>query len=105
MIHYFFLALRLVLLYRTLGSYVMAQFTPSCYLPDGSVDTTGVTPCDASATFSHCCNTRDLCLANGYCFGILWSDVYRSSCTDPSFEDLSCPYYCSDDKSALLLPL
>ena len=70
----------------------------TCYFPDGTI-TNADTPCSESAQFSPCCQPTNACLSNGLCLGINGTSpngLTRGSCTDPTFRDPSCPYYCAD---------
>ncbi|KAF2148130.1 hypothetical protein K461DRAFT_283196 [Myriangium duriaei CBS 260.36] len=79
---------------------VAAVSDHTCYSPNGSnlTQVQDMTPCNAAATNSHCCNMWDLCLSNGYCFaqGETWhSRLYRGGCTDKAWGK-SCPQQCHD---------
>ena len=68
----------------------------TCYRPSQIFVGSPWTPCNASAEVSYCCSTDDVCLANGYCYGVYLGFLYRPSCTDRTWKDPSCPYYCAD---------
>lgn len=77
---------------------VSAQKT--CYFPDGlpAKDLQGIDnwiPCDPNAEHSSCCLVYDQCLTNGLCLQPhQWNWVWRDACTDPTFQDPSCPKFC-----------
>ena len=67
----------------------------TCYWPDGSIilDPNNYLPCNLTATDNHsaCCDSRDPCTVNGYCFGSA-GYVYRGGCTDINWDaDECCP--------------
>ena len=69
-----------------------------CYFPNGDVSPDHA-PCNSNAEQSSCCHIQDACLSNGYCFAATdWvpNEIYRGSCTDKSFQDDACPFYCND---------
>ncbi|KAK9416137.1 putative Mid2 domain-containing protein [Seiridium unicorne] len=89
----------------SLASLAIAQ---TCYHLDGSKsnDSQDV-PCNTNATgetgsHSACCNyvNSDACLLSGLCLNtaatqpshVLWA----TGCTDPTFQDRSCPKFCTD---------
>lgn len=82
----------------------------SCYYPDGTI-TSEQTPCNESEDHSACCRPGDACLSNGYCFGANDAGpnlMTRGGCTDSSFKDQNCPYYCRDAFSqgnAIMFPV
>ena len=66
-----------------------------CYFPDQSSIGNNSNVCDPSAENSACCYLNDSCVAGGYCFGAN-GYVYRYGCTDPTFQDPSCPSACNE---------
>lgn len=89
-----------VLLLLLLPTFVSFAFTQTCYLPNGDVDGPGNTPCDNSASVSHCCNVDVYCPDNGYCLTSIFN-VYRGSCTDKTWGS-DCPRYCFDGESRFI---
>lgn len=87
------------LLFSTLSSCLNAQ---RCYLPNGDWDggsEDSAQPCNTEAEFSHCCGTEAICLSNGYCYDPSSVSIYRSSCTDKTWQSTACPTYCNDGMS------
>ena len=76
---------------------------PACYYPEGNLAVDQV-PCNAAVAnkgenASACCNNdgNSYCTQNGLCLqgGVL----YRSSCTDKSWQSSKCPQLCTDGTS------
>lgn len=73
----------------------------SCYHPNGDpVIDSDYHPCNPAApdTVSSCCATSrslfpDICLPNGLCGN--GDDVFRDSCTDPTWKSPLCPQLCT----------
>jgi hypothetical protein len=68
----------------------------TCYFPDADIAVND-TPC-TSNNVSICCQTNATCLENGLCFDPFGSAVggyIRGSCTDKSWQSVSCPQYCT----------
>lgn len=94
------ISLRLSLL--ALVTAALAQNNATCYYPDGS--NSHGTACFGT-TVSACCGPGFICLGTGLCAPgadnkkSYTYPVYRSACTDQTFEDSACPRYClsSDD--------
>ncbi|ETS73577.1 hypothetical protein PFICI_14523 [Pestalotiopsis fici W106-1] len=84
------------------------------YASGGSASTDGQTyiPCNTTAVeqggHSACCASGDMCFTNGLCKAGegQWNWNWRVACTDPTFQDPSCPNYCrgieSDDQAHLV---
>ncbi|KAK9781866.1 hypothetical protein SCAR479_01737 [Seiridium cardinale] len=93
-----------------LYSLVSLAIAQTCYHLDGSKSNGSQdAPCNANATgetgsHSACCNyvNSDACLLSGLCLNtgatqpshVLWA----TGCTDPTFQDRSCPKFCTDGK-------
>jgi hypothetical protein len=71
-----------------------------CYFPSG-LPSPGK-PCHPDATQSVCCSPGFTCLSNGICEAgpananeRAWKySLYRSGCTDSTFNDPACPQFC-----------
>ncbi|TLD37521.1 hypothetical protein E2P81_ATG04333 [Venturia nashicola] len=69
-----------------------------CYYPSG-IFSPGK-PCQPNAKNSVCCGPGFQCLGNGLCQTSPFIDtpykhtLYRSACTDPTFQDPACPHFC-----------
>lgn len=79
--------------------------TPKCYRPDGSEADDTYRPCDKTASVSMCChlgvgssyNGGDACGSGptyGLC-GITGTQLWRESCTDPTWQDPACLQFCT----------
>lgn len=70
----------------------------SCYYPSGIISPGK--PCHPNANNSVCCGPGFECLGNGICQTSPLIDtpykhtLYRSACTDPTFQDPACPHFC-----------
>lgn len=70
----------------------------TCYYPDKSISKG--TPCDPNAAVSPCCGPGFICLSNGLCSPgpedrkSYQYDLYRSACTDPTWNSTACPRLC-----------
>lgn len=70
----------------------------SCYYPSGIISPGK--PCHPNAKNSVCCGPGFECLDNGLCQTSPLIDtpykftLYRSACTDPTFQDPACPHFC-----------
>ncbi|KAF2638687.1 hypothetical protein P280DRAFT_482024 [Massarina eburnea CBS 473.64] len=89
-----------------------ASSTPSdtCYtlngMKTGLFDTLSYIPCNATAIengqHSACCASTDLCLTNGLCKynapkdAPAFNEYWRIGCTDPTYQDASCPKQCAN---------
>ena len=69
----------------------------TCYTAAGKELDKGFIPCGNDA-FGHqtCCGAGDNCLADNACFGVHGSGygsmlTYMGGCTDPDYNDASCP--------------
>lgn len=76
-----------------------------CYLPNG----TSITqlrgspqwlPCNSSSPYSMCCRTNgtgtsDTCLPNGLCHNDVAPNLWRESCTDPTWQSPYCLQLCT----------
>jgi len=65
-----------------------------CYYPNGEPGD-GLTPCNSTATVSHCCRQGDVCVTNGFCFSTGLNALVRRGCTDKTFNSTECPEQCS----------
>lgn len=89
---------------------LLASITPcivaECYLPNG-VDRNkakdapdhNYQPCKNSTEASMCCNsgTGDICRDNGLCYNPSSKQIWRESCTDPTWKSPGCLKLCADD--------
>ncbi|KAF2266350.1 hypothetical protein CC78DRAFT_531745 [Lojkania enalia] len=78
-----------------LSSYLFWRTDASCYYPDGSFpDDYIYVPCSGDEFTSCCILGEDQCLSNGLCY-YSWSDsMYRSACTDQSWNSTNCFQHC-----------
>lgn len=70
----------------------------TCFFPTGA-EAPDDQACNATAPVSHCCAKGSVCLSNGYCLTAGQSIPYvlsRGTCTDDTFQSLSCPQRCKD---------
>ncbi|KAI1733596.1 hypothetical protein F4680DRAFT_441126 [Xylaria scruposa] len=76
-----------------------------CYHLDGNKATSDLQACDLNSTgqggaHSACCKlmNQDACLSTGLCLNTLARQashmLWSTGCTDPTFQDPSCPKYC-----------
>ena len=77
----------------------------TCYHPDGTSADVAYQPCNTTGEFSMCChlgvsnNNGDACGAGptyGLC-GVTGPQLWRESCTDPTWKDPACLKFCLDD--------
>jgi len=96
------MALRLLL---TL-SMIVSSVIGTCYHPDGTSAHVDYKPCNTNGNVSMCChlgvsnNNGDACGSGptyGLC-GITGPQLWRESCTDPTWKDPACLKFCLDDK-------
>jgi len=64
-----------------------------CKNIDGS-NATGYSPCFPNADQSNCCDSGEVCLQNGLCFGRVGL-LYRGACAGGWGDNTTCPDYCS----------
>ncbi|KAK0621760.1 hypothetical protein B0T17DRAFT_455628, partial [Bombardia bombarda] len=64
----------------------------TCYISEGVEADKSFIPCGNNA-LGHvsCCRANDVCLRSNTCFTGQWYTTYMVGCTDPSYEDESCP--------------
>ncbi|KAI0178837.1 hypothetical protein GGR52DRAFT_276457 [Hypoxylon sp. FL1284] len=97
--------LRVVLLSLLGGCMVLQVLATTCYHLDGTNAGPQVGACNSNATgtdnsHSACCNIEnaDACLSTGLCLNSLSRQsnhlLWATGCTDPTFQDPSCPQYC-----------
>ena len=72
-----------------------------CYFPDGKTIASGFSPCENTSGNSTCCQRGFACMSNNLCeltpyasAGPGQTTYVRGSCTDPSWNDPSCPSFC-----------
>ncbi|KAK8224035.1 hypothetical protein BKA81DRAFT_206574 [Phyllosticta paracitricarpa] len=76
--------------------------TRDCFYPDG-VQSKGL-PCFPDQAVSPCCGRGFICLSNGLCEPgpdlrrTYQYKIYRSACTDSTWNSSSCPRVCIDSK-------
>lgn len=79
----------------------------SCYFPSGIIS--AGKPCHSNAKNSVCCGPGFQCLSNKVCQTTPAIDntfkysLYRSGCTDPTFQDPACPRFCFRGKRVMVL--
>lgn len=80
---------------------ILGQATATCYFPDGDISPADVA-CDAEASDSFCCYSKQACLSNKICLtgtadGV--NQYARGTCTDPSWQSGACPDFCLDQQA------
>lgn len=78
----------LILIFRS--SVVLGQ---SCYFSSGTIAPT-FTPCNGTASASHCCSPSDACLTSGLCYMKWDHSINVGTCTDQSWRDPNCFQLC-----------
>lgn len=98
-----------IVLYGSISIF-SSSVAASCYLPNGTDSNNGLPvdlyrPCDRSNEHSMCCRTqdRDPCRNDGLCFDARNNDIWRGSCTDPTWESPACIKLCVKGIGTLLL--
>ncbi|KAF3041989.1 hypothetical protein E8E11_000946 [Didymella keratinophila] len=74
-----------------------------CFYKSGNPALTKPAPCNLTAVaegkHTACCASDELCMSNGLCRNATSTPktnfYWRGGCTDPTFQDPSCPNYCS----------
>ena len=72
------------------SSIILAQ---SCYFPSGAIAPT-FTPCNGTASASHCCSPSDACLTSSLCYMKWDHSINVGTCTDKTWRDPSCFQLC-----------
>lgn len=88
----------LTLLFRS-SSTVFAQL---CYFPSGIFAPT-FTPCNGTASVSHCCQPDDACLTSGLCFRDGDHSIHIGACTDADWGDPNCFQSCPRTSGELMI--
>ena len=70
----------------------------TCYNPDLTANIYAL-PCANSTGYTYCCDAGAVCLENGICLDDLLPTL--GTCTDPEWQDPSCPLICDVGKSDL----
>lgn len=83
----------------------------TCYTASGKKLDSSFIPCGNQA-FGHqtCCGKGDNCLADGACFGVHGTGygsmlTYWAGCSDPDYQDASCPKKVVGESASCVLPL
>ncbi len=95
------IAVTMFSIYRTgliLTFCMFEMVSATCWFPDGITADPDGYPCDTSANASQCCRTYEACLSGGACYTQFDSQMYRRSCTDPTFTNVNCPQECKTSK-------
>jgi hypothetical protein len=76
------------------------SFSTQCYRPDGSEPDSDYQPCHTGG-HSMCCATNRVasvnkCRPDDLCFQEDLQEVWRESCTDPTWKDPACLHLCVD---------
>lgn len=88
-----------------LFSLISAKAYSTCYFPDGTdankpLPSPVFQPCDSSGGDSMCCALNrpspDKCRSDGLCESQLDLNVWRESCTDPSWKSPKCIQLCTN---------
>lgn len=72
------------------SSIVLAQ---SCYFPSGAL-APSFTPCNGTASASHCCSPSDACLTSSLCYMKWDHSINVGTCTDKTWRDPTCFQLC-----------
>jgi hypothetical protein len=78
-----------------------------CYYPDGTIPTDYTYIKCTGSQNSSCCipSEGDLCMSNGLCYYQGGQYLYRGACSDKTWNDNSCPKFCSQSTfPSLLVP-
>lgn len=94
----FFLYSLLILLFGP--SFIV--FAQSCYFPNG-VLASKFTPCDGTASVSHCCKGAEACLTSGLCYGSDDHSINIGTCTDENWNDPNCFRLCPRTSGELII--
>ena len=78
---------------RVVGNRVVSKSDFGRHIPGAQIVGIEGYACNHTAHFSSCCFGDDSCVEGGLCFRN-FGFMYRRSCTDPAFQDSSCPYAC-----------
>ncbi|KAL2177090.1 uncharacterized protein P884DRAFT_201350 [Thermothelomyces heterothallicus CBS 202.75] len=64
----------------------------TCFYARGKTSNLRFIPC-GNAVFGniHCCQAGDTCLEDSACYNGRYGTTYLAGCTDPDYEDESCP--------------
>lgn len=75
-----------------------------CYFPNGLLNEL-YQPCNRSSAHSMCCGTRglDRCRNDGLCFDAPNNDMWRGSCSDPTWKSPACIKLCVEGTGTLLI--
>lgn len=92
--------LLLIIVFRIFWSSAFA----ACYYPNGRDKNLRFSrevyqPCDSGDEHSMCCALNraypDRCRSDGLCFSVVDLNVWRDSCTDPTWKSSSCVQLCN----------
>lgn len=92
-----------IVLYGSISVH-FSSVAADCYFPNGLLNEL-YQPCDRSNEHSMCCGTRELdrCRNDGLCFDAPNNDIWRGSCTDPTWKSPACIKLCVEGTGKLLI--
>lgn len=92
-----------IVLYGSISVHFLSV-AADCYFPSGLLNEL-YQPCDRSNEHSMCCGTRELdrCRKDGLCFDAPNNDIWRGSCTDPTWNSPACIKLCVEGTGTLLI--
>ncbi|KAL8775733.1 MAG: hypothetical protein Q9194_003682 [Teloschistes cf. exilis] len=87
--------------FAVLSQLVLPLVAATCYFPNGTDRNIGLSaelyhPCNGGDRNSMCCRTRDddWCRSDGLCLNFQHGEVWRESCTDPTWRSPECVKLC-----------
>lgn len=78
------------------ASALLSIAVAECYYPDGKI-ASGLIPCNATSSVTHCCRKSDVCLSNGLCFSSGLGSIVRRGCTNSAWNSTECPNFCTTE--------
>lgn len=82
-------------------SLLFTSVAATCYFPNGTDRNIGSSaeiyrPCDGGGKHSMCCRTmdHDRCRSDGLCLNFQHNEIWRESCTDPTWQSPECLKLC-----------
>ena len=86
---------RLLLLSLLLEHVPLTRTTDTCYYESGARAASYIVPCPSTASPTSCCQLGDICLSDNACLSTGFNITYLYGCTDPTYQDATCPYKCN----------